>query len=702
MVFHYLELLNKKSTNKIPILSIVLLLLIASFGHAYPLNQQMILTDNNTERAITWDVTLHFNEPGSTYDYVIFGEAPDANDGPPADTYDTVKPPPPMPSYIRSWFNDNLPYPYNNLWKDYRQYPDDAKTWNLSVQWVPSDGSSSTTVTISWGSAEINTSEYTIITLCTNGGTPLKNMLASTSYSFVCPPFIPQSFKIICVANEQPNSPSNPIPANGAIAVLINTDLGWTCSDPDGDPLTYDVYLGTSSTPPKVASNISTTTYDPGNLNAGTIYYWKIVAWDPYSFSRAGPTWQFRTNYPPNQPSDPTPMNGTTGVSINEDLDWTGGDQDPGDTVTYNVFFGTTSSPPKVADNISLTSFDPGTLAYNTLYYWRIVAFDNHAVSAIGPLWHFTTGIQPNQPPNPPSNPIPANGSTGIPITTDLDWTCSDPDNDPLTYDVYFGTSNPPPKVASNISTSDYNLGNLQYYTFYYWRIVAWDDHAHSTSGPLWRFRTMNKINTPPDQPKNPLPSNGSINVPLTPTLSWTCYDQDGDYLTYDVYFGSTFPLTKIKSNMSGTSVALDTLQYNTKYYWRVVAWDTHQEKNSSGNWSFTTKKDTTPPGLTINCPKNGYLYMNLGNVFVRTLFIFFTTFLIGQIELSVTATDTESGMNRVEIWIDTELVANLTHSPYKWTWTERGFGFQYTVTFKAYDNAGNVNPISQKVWKIL
>lgn len=484
---------------------------------------------------------------------------------------------------------------------------------------------------------------------------------------------------------------------------MINADLGWTCSDPDGDPLTYDVYFGTSSTPPKVASNISTATYDPGTLNAGTIYFWKIVAWDPYSFSRAGPTWQFRTNYPPNPPSNPTPMNGSTDISINADLSWAGGDQDPGDTVTYNVYFGTTSSPPKVADNISLTTYDPGTMAYSTLYYWRIVAFDNHAVSTPGPLWHFTTEILPNQPPNPPSNPTPANGSTGLPITTDLDWTCSDPDGDPLTYDVYFGTSNPPPKVASNISTSDYDPGNLQYYTFYYWRIVAWDDHAHSTSGPVWRFRTMNKINTPPNKPKNELPSNESTEVPIKPTLSWYCSDPDGDFLTYDVYFGSSFPLTKIKSNMSGTSCALDQLQYGTKYYWRVIAWDTHQASNSSELWWFTTIKDVTPPSLTVNCPKNGYLYIDiLGHFFVRTFPIFITTLLIGQIQLSVTATDSQSGVNRVEIWIDDECVANLTQTPYKWTWSARGFGFPYRLTFKAYDNAGNVNTKIQKVWKFL
>ena len=66
-------------------------------------------------RSIEWDVTLNFNEPGGKSDYVIFGEAPDANDGPPADIYDEPKPPLPMPPYLRAWCDDELPTPYYNL-----------------------------------------------------------------------------------------------------------------------------------------------------------------------------------------------------------------------------------------------------------------------------------------------------------------------------------------------------------------------------------------------------------------------------------------------------------------------------------------------------------------------------------------------------------------------------------------------------------
>ena len=98
-------------------------------------------------------------------------------------------------------------------------------------------------------------------------------------------------------------------------------------------------------------------------------------------------------NTPPNIPSNPSPANHATDGSINAHLSWTGGDPDAGNTVTYNVYFGTSPTAPMamVSHNQMGTSYAPGTLAYNTTYYWKIVATDNHGASTTGPLWDFTT-----------------------------------------------------------------------------------------------------------------------------------------------------------------------------------------------------------------------------------------------------------------------------------------------------------------------
>ncbi len=235
-------------------------------------------------------------------------------------------------------------------------------------------------------------------------------------------------------------------------------------------------------------------------------------------------------NNPPYTPSNPSPANHATGVSVNADLSWTGGDPDAGDTVTYDVYFGTSSTPPLVSNDQSGTTYDPGTLAYNTKYYWKIIAADNHAASTTGPLWDFTTQTPANNPPDTPSSPSPANHATGASINADLSWTGGDPDaaGDTVTYDVYFGTSSTPPLVSNDQSGTTYDPGTLAYNTKYYWKIIATDNHAASTTGPLWDFTTAPASNNPP-QLSNPSvqPSSGT---PATDFYYYVNYfDSDGD-----------------------------------------------------------------------------------------------------------------------------------------------------------------------------
>jgi len=544
--------------------------------------------------ADNWNVTLEFNESGGAYDTAFFGEKTDASDG--QDSYDVPKSPPGFPPYIRACFKTNFPDPYDELWEEYKHYPDTSKQWNLSIQWVPSDYETPTTITISWNKSKVDESEYNVVKLCNSTGVQLKNMLTESSYSVYCPAVTPQIFYIKCQANNTaPNQPSSPTPANGSAHVDVNADLSWTCTDPDGDPLTYDIYFGTNSNPPLIQSNQSSTSYDPGTMNNNTTYYWKIVAWDNWGASTSGPIWHFSTNYAPNPPGTPSPSNGSTNIDINANLGWTCTDPD-GDPLTYDVYFGTSSNPPLLQGNWPSTSYDLGTMNYGTLYYWRIVAKDDYGASTSGPIWHFTT----NYVPNPPSDPNPANGSTNIDINANLGWTCTDPDADPLTYDVYFGTNSNPPLIQSNWPSTSYDPGTMNYSTLYYWRIVAKDDQGASTSGSIWYFTTTSAPNSPPNPPSDPNPANGSTNIVINANLSWNCSDPNGDPLTYDIYFGTNSNPPLVQSNQSSTSYDPGTMNYSTLYYWRIVAWDNQGASTSGPIWHFTTKSNSPP-----NTPSN-------------------------------------------------------------------------------------------------
>ena len=93
--------------------------------------------------------------------------------------------------------------------------------------------------------------------------------------------------------NQPPIQPSNPSPPNGSIDISIDTVLSWSCSDPDGDDLIYNVYFGTEIDPPLVQFNHPDTFYNPGTLLNDTSYYWKIVAYDTSGDSTVGDVWSF-------------------------------------------------------------------------------------------------------------------------------------------------------------------------------------------------------------------------------------------------------------------------------------------------------------------------------------------------------------------------------------------------------------------------
>jgi PKD domain len=238
-----MHLFSRSLTGKGVVLAIAMIFMGTAFSAGNLQNPESIASQKNMTLGITWDVTMNFNNPGGHTDYVVFGEAPDANDGPPADSYDIPEPPAPMPPYIRAYLKDNLPTPYNLLWMDYRQYPDSDKVWNLSVKWLFEDGGNTPTdITISWSSEEINFSEYNTVMLCDNSGNPLVNMKTTSHYVYTSPDDTTTQFKIRCSgtlpSNQPPLKPQIP---SGEANGKINVEYIYTSSttDPDGDQVSY-------------------------------------------------------------------------------------------------------------------------------------------------------------------------------------------------------------------------------------------------------------------------------------------------------------------------------------------------------------------------------------------------------------------------------------------------------------------------------
>src|SRR3989339_2014529 len=106
--------------------------------------------------------------------------------------------------------------------------------------------------------------------------------------------------------------------------------------------------------------------------------------------------------------------------------------------------------------------------------------------------------VPTNASPNAVSNPAPPNGTTGLQTSLALSWSCSDPENDPLTYDVYVDNTNPPTEsMFASLAGTTVALNGLIENTSYYWKVIARDNHNNASASPIWQFATAGSTDTP-------------------------------------------------------------------------------------------------------------------------------------------------------------------------------------------------------------
>ena len=209
---------------------------------------------------------------------------------------------------------------------------------------------------------------------------------------------IENHFKYPGFFENEPSPP--PVISNIALSVSYNSArITWITDKPSNSKVKYD----TTTPPTSILSDSSIVMYHSvtlTNLLAGTTYYFEVQSTDQNGNiaidNNGGSFYTFTTdNRAPYVPSNPNPADNQKDVSTIGALSWIGGDPDTGDTVTYDVYFGTNINPPLIISNHPSTTYNPGTMSYNTKYYWKIVARDNHGKTIIGPKWSFNTIKKP-------------------------------------------------------------------------------------------------------------------------------------------------------------------------------------------------------------------------------------------------------------------------------------------------------------------
>ncbi|MFB0552897.1 MAG: hypothetical protein ACETWQ_06225 [Phycisphaerae bacterium] len=186
-----------------------------------------------------------------------------------------------------------------------------------------------------------------------------------------------------------------PDPADGAELVELDAKFSWTAGF--GAILHY-AYFGDNFDDVKNASGNppwGSTTYDPGPLELAKTYYWRVDEFDAIE-THKGDVWSFTTE---GAVGSPNPANGAVDVKQTQIINWSPSVF----AASHQLYFGTDKDAVKNADtgspeykgtrDLGSESYDPGMLAWDTTYYWRVDEVNNVNPDSpwTGILWSFTT-----------------------------------------------------------------------------------------------------------------------------------------------------------------------------------------------------------------------------------------------------------------------------------------------------------------------
>ncbi len=106
----------------------------------------------------------------------------------------------------------------------------------------------------------------------------------------------------------------------------------------------------------------------------------------------------------------------------------------------------------------------------------------------------------------------------------------------------------------------------------------------------IFLFSCAEKITDPVSDvsiPNSPVPADESTKIEINLSLSWKATDA----VKYDVYFDKVNPpIAKIAQDTSVNSILVENLDYNTVYYWKVIATKSDGSKKEGPVWKFTTR----------------------------------------------------------------------------------------------------------------
>lgn len=200
--------------------------------------------------------------------------------------------------------------------------------------------------------------------------------------------------------NSAPTAPELNYPTNNLLCIDNVIEFNWnSSSDPDKDILSYEVQIAKNGQFSPIAHSIKvSSTQRTISLEKGIEYFWRVKAVDSKNASsNFSDTNQFYTegegnsNHLPFSPALVSPSIGAIESGATVNLQWSASDPDTDDTLSYDIYFGTASTPSTIhTANLGVTNLEVN-LTSSTTYFWKVIVKDDKGGQTNGQVWTFKT-----------------------------------------------------------------------------------------------------------------------------------------------------------------------------------------------------------------------------------------------------------------------------------------------------------------------
>lgn len=397
-------------------------------------------------------------------------------------------------------------------------------------------------------------------------------------------------------------------PASGATSIPVSTTLSWKATE---RAATYTVLVAQDQAFAKgviTRALVTATSVGVDGLLTNTGYFWKVKAVNASGESDWSAVWAFTTAAAkpllPSQPVLLAPVRGAA-ATLPVKLQWQASERATG----YNVQVSAQDSFATLVaaqDYTPITSMTVSTLPNNARYYWRVRAIGGAGASLWSETWTFTLGTPINQRLAAPTLLTPVNGATAVPLTATFTWK---PVDGALSYALQLSTGGVVISTRADLTTTSLPVPDLTPNTAYQWVVRAANGDGVSPWSAAWTFTTTTKTVLLPAAPELLTPDDGAMNVPLDAQLCWKAAERATSYLVVITLMDGATQKELRLEGITGTSVKLPSLPFNTKCTWRARG----VSASGAGPWSIArtfTTATPPPPALpavpVLSLPANG------------------------------------------------------------------------------------------------